>query len=697
MSNELDTEGAEFVPDSRLKDALQEAYREASDLDSGGIEGLCPTYTELRQGTAHYQDESFIGRGGLKEVYRTFDRRAQRWVALARLLEERGPDYYEIFVHEARLVASMNHPNIINVYELGVDAEGRPFFTMDLKGNVSLADVVQDDSRTDALLLAFSKVCDAMGYAHTRGVIHLDLKPENIQCDDFGEVLVCDWGLGARVEPIGDVELELPVPVSEEAELMLMRAQAKGTPGFMAPEQFTADAVMDARTDVYALGCLLYFILTGSAPFEGSREEVEAVMQVTQEVSPKARHPELRISEGLDAIVRKAMSREPELRYANAARLQSDLALYLAGFATRAEQPGWLRRGLLFVGRHRLPVAIITMALCLVGGLTAVYLQDLAEEKRAKLAEAQRASELSTQVDALSDEYTRLAHDSEASNSQVAKEIAESADFLKEMSIYERPVETVDLARVLTNTALRMDPDSVEAKTQAFVLDCLQLNFRSALEYSPDAIEAEAYAQLIDLARAFPKYDYSSRRRPSTEEIVEVFQQAALIRTVEWRFLEALLSYDHAVRQNYDDYDAVLQAFLRVGPRFPEDLVLSYQSEAGTLSLWAKRRVSLNRFNALSEKKDIVLSEARPKHCYLRFLEFHTLNLAIEGRFDLADIHGLPIKVLDLSRCARVELGKRLRLPHLRTVYVAPGQFEPDALQQWIKSKEPFEVIERTP
>lgn len=697
MAKDLPTGDDELVPDPRLKDALLEAYREASDLDAGGLEGLCPDYTELREEPAHYQNESFIGRGGLKEVYRAFDMRTQRWVALARLLDERGPDYYEMFVHEARLIASMNHPNILNVYELGVGVDERPFFTMDLKGNLTLADIVKDDSRPDALLLAFSKICDAMAYAHTRGVVHLDLKPENIQCDDFGEVLVCDWGLGGRIEQVDDLELELPMPARESAELMLMRAQAKGTPGFMAPEQFIVGASLDARTDVYALGCLLFYILTGAAPFEGSRAEVEAAMRAEGEISPRARHSDLRIAEGLDAIVRKATAIDPSQRYPNAAALQADLSLFLAGFATRAEQPSWLRRSYLFVSRHRLPVSIVLLGLCTVAGLTAVYLQDLAEEKQAKLAEAQRASELSMQVDALSDQYARLAQDSEASNVEVAKEIAESANFLKEMSIYERPVETVDLARVLTDTALRMDPYSMEAKTQAFVLDCLQLNFRSALEYSQGAVQPEVHAQLNELAQAFPKFDYSSRRRPSTEELVEVFQHAAALRTVEWNFLEGLLSYDHAVRQNGEGYDAVLQAFLRVGPRFPEDLVLSYQSKAGTLSLWAKRRVSLNRFNVLREKKDIVLSEARPQHCYLRFLAFHTLNLAIEGRFDLADIHGLPIEVLDLSRCARVELGKRLRLPHLRTVYVAPGQFEPDELQRWIRCKEPFEVIERTP
>ena len=188
-----------------------------------------------------------------------------------------------------------------------------------------------------------------MAYAHDRGVIHLDLKPENIQCDNFGEVLVCDWGLGVNLKSPTDteaLELERPTPVAEEAELMMKRAQSKGTPGFMAPEQFRADSNIDARADVYALGCLLSYIITGNAPFRGSREELEEAMQSAAPL--RTWHPELNIPEGLDAIVNKAMMPDADARYENGAALQADLNRYLAGFATLAEQPGPLRKALLF-------------------------------------------------------------------------------------------------------------------------------------------------------------------------------------------------------------------------------------------------------------------------------------------------------------------------------------------------------------
>jgi serine/threonine-protein kinase len=680
MSDESNIEGGEYVPDSRLKDALQEAYRQASDLDDAGLEGLCPTYAELKAESARYRDESILGRGGLKQVFRAYDTHAQRWVALARLLDERGPDYYELFVHEARLVASMSHPNIIKVYELGIDAAGRPFFTMDLKGNTSLADVVVESSREE-LLLVFLKVCDAMAYAHAHGVIHLDLKPENIQCDHFGEVLVCDWGLGVSDDASANAEVGALASTAEGVEIMSERALAKGTPGFMAPEQFRGETRKDARSDVYALGCLLYYLLTGSPPWSGSRDAIEKAMRRVPRVSPRADYPELNISEGLDAIVAKAMALQPQERYENAASLQADLQRYLAGFATRAEGPGLLRRVILFLCRHRLPVAVISLAVCLLSGLTAVYLRDLEQEVLAKQAEAQRAEQLSKQVDALVSEYHLLEQESQQSNVEVAKQIADLAIFLRNMSIFERPIETVNLARLLNATALRMDSTCLEAHTQTFTLDCLQLNYRAALAHPTSSIVPEVYQQRIGLVQAFPDFDFSDERRPSIAKLVEFFEGAATIQPLSRDHLERVLAYDHAVRRNHKDYDQVLQAFLRLMSGESGRLELLYEPEASSLTLNATHWLTLK-------------GQSGYENSLLRFLDFRFLKLSIQGSFTLADLNGLGIESLDLSGCPRVVLTRSLALPHLRKVYVGPGQFEPQKLEEWILTNEPFELIE---
>ena len=186
-----------YVPDHRL----HEAYLQANLLDEEGLEAICPSYLELAENEMRYRDESRLGQGGTKEVFKSWDCRSRRWVAIARLREDRGPELYDQFVHEAWLTSSLNHPNIINIYDVGVDGDGRPFFTMDLKGETTLSDLTREQGMRNRreLLGVFLKICNAVSHAHSRGVIHLDLKPDNVQVDQFGEVLVCDWGLARHI------------------------------------------------------------------------------------------------------------------------------------------------------------------------------------------------------------------------------------------------------------------------------------------------------------------------------------------------------------------------------------------------------------------------------------------------------------------------------------------------------------------
>lgn len=114
-----------FKPDHRLIDA----YEEATLLDEKGLEGLCPSYTELTEADTRYRDGELLGKGAVKEVYRTFNNHTKRWIAMARLRADRGAEFYDLFVHEAWLTASLSHPNIITVHDAGIDRDGRPFFT----------------------------------------------------------------------------------------------------------------------------------------------------------------------------------------------------------------------------------------------------------------------------------------------------------------------------------------------------------------------------------------------------------------------------------------------------------------------------------------------------------------------------------------------------------------------------------------
>ena len=184
-------------PDYRLA----RFYTEAGDTT---VSTYSPIFAELQGLGDRYSKPHVIARGGLKQILRVFDTRTGRDVAMAKLLPDAPPEMYEPFLREARLTALLEHPYIIAVHDIGVCGEGLPYFTMELKVGDSLGEIIEQLGMGNAeylarydrrsLLVIFIKICEAVAYAHSRHVLHLDLKPDNIQVGDFGEVILCDWG-----------------------------------------------------------------------------------------------------------------------------------------------------------------------------------------------------------------------------------------------------------------------------------------------------------------------------------------------------------------------------------------------------------------------------------------------------------------------------------------------------------------------
>ncbi|MEM7672986.1 MAG: serine/threonine-protein kinase [Verrucomicrobiota bacterium] len=688
----------EFVPDR----SLREAYFEASELGDAGLEALCPNFSALKSGKLdQYRDFTFLGRGALKQVFRTFDTRTERWIALARLREDRGPDFYEAFIEEARMVASLNHPNIIKVHELAVDAAERPYFTMDLKGDATLASVAAQLSRAD-LLQIFNKICDAVAYAHAQGVVHLDLKPDNIQCSAFGEVLVCDWGLArsfGRPDEDEDPESSIFTELEETRE-----SRTKGTPGYMAPEQYQSGQVKNAQTDVYALGCILHFILTGKPPFAGPLETVQEATLTGTPISSRKAHPNEDISKSLDAVFLKATQLDPSRRYASASALRDDVQNYLNGFTTRAERPRIWTRTTRFLARHRIAASLIASASGLLIATTVFYWIDVSNKRRAVEEERLRAATLETQVEQrvaeieqqraitgeLDNLFTALATNGQSlidsgpvNNSTRAERIAKSSNDFKNFAIYLDPIQTINLARMMTDKALEFDPESVDAHAGAFMLDCLQLNYRSALQNHSLALydDTEYPQQYARLAEAFPEYHFDETQRPSPAQLIEVFQTAKGIPKIHWMHFMRVLVYDHATRSDFDNYESVVEAFLKFrlkGAKSELSLILDSQSD--TLHLDANARVDLY----MEIKQESIL----------KLLNFSSLALTLTQPFDLGGINNLPIRSLDISESpdARFLDSAHIRLPQLREIKLAPGQSSGDILSR-IESNYPIDVL----
>ena len=304
-----------------------------------------------------------IGFGGMKVVLLVEDRDTGREVAMALMpdFRDRPRRDLERFVTEARITARLEHPGIVPVHDIGVDASGSPYFTMKYLHGTLLDKVIKrlrsGDAETTARytlfrrLQIFVRVCNAVDFAHSMGVCHLDIKPSNIDIGDYGEVMVLDWGLARKLDESGRAELDELRPV--------------GTPGYIAPEYLNPASanLVGVRSDVYSLGGLLYALLALEAPLAGMKTDDILLRTAAGAVPrPSAAAPDRDIPAALDAVCMKAMARRPGDRYSSVKELRDEINAYMAGFAPKAEHAGPLRRVALFVVRHQLALLLILLA-----------------------------------------------------------------------------------------------------------------------------------------------------------------------------------------------------------------------------------------------------------------------------------------------------------------------------------------------
>jgi serine/threonine-protein kinase len=258
-------------------------------------------------------------------VRRAYDPLLQRETAL-KVLAPRGDVAVakERFLDEARITGTLEHPHIVPVYEYGQADDGSDFMTMKLIEGQTLQERIreQGSERLDPDTLATTlevllRVCDAVAYAHHRGVVHRDLKPSNVMIGEFGEVYVVDWGIALRLDD--------PPPVTAPETTL-------GTPSYMAPEQIEAPGSVDARADVYCLGGLLYYVLTGSAPHHGKAPIARMTVALYGRIRPPAEVvDDPRLPAALVRVCMKALSLDPEDRHASVRELRRDLESFLRG------------------------------------------------------------------------------------------------------------------------------------------------------------------------------------------------------------------------------------------------------------------------------------------------------------------------------------------------------------------------------
>ncbi len=467
--------------------SLLEHLQHYADFQAAPPQPAGAADSETANESERYRSVSLVAEGGLGAVYFAEDRQLAREVAVKTLRSDRRNDarLRERFRLEAFVIGGLEHPGVVPIYSLGSESDGAPYYAMRLIRGESMAAAIQrlHSRRGDAptsngsrrlafrnLLSRLATVCRTVAYAHGRGVVHRDIKPDNIMLGSYGETLVVDWGL-AKLVPLTDSEGAKPASCVEIGDSTLPVREITppsssgptelgaiiGTPAYMSPEQALGmhDRVGPA-SDIYSLGAVLFVLLTGRRPLDGC-DFGEAIATTVLGKLPRPRCVRRGVDRALDAICVKALERRPEERYASASDMADDIEAYLADEPIQAWREPLAYRVRRFLRRHRSLVLSIGASLLLIIGLlaggTALLHTAYTNERAAKeVAETQRNEahdNLRTAMQTVDRFLTKVASDprlAEGPHSALRRELLADAREFLEGFVAKRPEDSPLLA-----------------------------------------------------------------------------------------------------------------------------------------------------------------------------------------------------------------------------------------------------------
>jgi len=586
-------------------------------------------YDEFSNSKKRYTDVSEIASGGMKRIFRAFDQKTARYVAMAELKEDMNEDAYAPFLAEARLTAALHHPNIIKIHDIDFNEDEKPYFTMDLKLGDSLADIVrklnenQGDYRItyslEKLLDIFIKICDAVSYSHSQGILHLDIKPENVQVGEYGEVLLCDWGLARFKEDTHKKETELLD--NEFLNGQTVMGKVRGTPGFMAPEVIYDKKKRSEKSDIYSLGALLYSLLTRLPPLEGNTEDILLKTVKGEVVPPIKRSPELSIPNSLNAVVLKAMSLDKSERYSSVSSMAEDVKKFLYGFSTSAENAGLIKEISLFYKRNKL-VSIISG----ISVLMLIVFILLLDNSRRKEKNLRQIAENNFQKYKSEKEVADL---SLRDPSAVINELKEyyHANFLT------KPKETLDYVMKM------LERVKLSNKTAILLYE-----FKGDLHF----VRQEFDLALLELKKGRGEFenralfkalnsitDYKSDGKPAPVEVIK-----KLIKNLDGQYIEQfprLLMYDKKIRTNPEEHVELVKSVFKAANKVPSLEKFEYDRNTKTLLISGNS----DTFSFLYKMYNSHVS-------LFETLELDHLKLTNNKIFHAKRFYGLKLKTVDL-------------------------------------------------
>ncbi len=660
---------------------LNDLYKEVKSSSGQGEKFGAPAFSSLLELDEKYQVIEEIGKGGMKTVYRVYDNFARRQIAMATLAKGTSRELFDAFFYEAWLTSQLDHPNIIKIHDVGINEEQYPYFTMDLKTGSTLAEIVKSRKYSrEELIEIFLKVCDAVAYAHSQNIIHLDIKPDNIQIGEFGEVLVCDWGLGRYISEnfksteISEMDQELLC-----SELFYRHKASQnysvGTPGFMAPEQFGGKEENNSLSDVYGLGGLLYYILSSKSPVSGSLDEITD-KTIAGDIIPlhKMTHS---IPRSLDAVAMKALRVKPSERYQSVEALRDDINRYLKGFAPKSEHISFLKRGNLFLKRnYKVSVVIMVsmMAILFVSTFSLLALEKSRREE--KIAKEEASENLAMSLESMKQLKRTLK----------LYEV-EKAAYIDLMDKYEKvfydPKLFWEYEKFFDNpvTEIKRDLSRFEA-----IQSRKKLSLTASVEKAELLIISQKYKQAADLIKTvndselkffyrmiqtLKLADYELISLEKFHEIIDYLQLKQQRSRFKGILFSKMVAYDHFLRPEMTDYSKVLEKVLIYYNPYWKNRVYNYDNETKVLTLSGDAL----EFLSLDVNHDL--------RSFLRFVPATTYILSGSDFNEGHRLQGTPLlRHLDISNTPMKKLESIALMTKLETLTVHKGQFSTEELSK---------------